>query len=211
MPDHKMLPYNRLAEDPSLPVTNPTTSYWQCPPDEKLLGIQTKQLPTQCDVAVIGSGVSACSVVKHLLNSDFQGRVVVLEAREVCSGATGRNGGRLHVHAVQEFDRFRQMYGDEHAKKIVRFQLAHYDEMETVAKALGPEAYKRSAIRQTESVVAVFSDRKFEELRSLHAAFEGAFPDMIGRWRIVEADEAQGVCISRLFMQLTPSPPGPFG
>ena len=191
-----MLPYNRLIKDPLLPVTNPTISYWQLPPDEKLFGIKSKQLPTQCDIAVIGSGVSACSVVQHLLTSGFPGIITVLEAREVCSGATGRNGGRLHVHAVQDFNKFRQMYGDEAAKKIIRFQLDHYDEMEAVARSLGPELCKRSAIRQTESVAAVFSEAKLEELKGLHAALESAMPDLIGRWRIVEADEAQGVCLS---------------
>jgi glycine/D-amino acid oxidase-like deaminating enzyme len=195
-----MSPYESLVKDPSLPVARPTVSYWQVPPDKKLFGIKSEQLPANCEVAVIGSGVSSCSVVRHLLTSGFPGSVVVLEAREVCSGATGRNGGRLHVHAIQDFDKFCRMYGDEAAKKIIRFQLAHYDEMEAAAKALGPELYKRSAIRQTESVAAVFSDAKFEELKSLHAAFEKAFPDLVGRWKIVGSDEAQGVCWSETYL-----------
>ena len=196
-----MSPYNSLIQDPLLPVTNPTISYWQVPPDKSQFGTKSEQLPTECDIAVIGSGVSACSVVRHLLTGGYTGRVVVLEAREVCSGATGRNGGRLHVHAIQDFAKFRKIYGDEAAKKIIRFQLAHYDEMEAAAKALGPELYKRSAIRQTDSVAAVFSDTKFEELKSLHAGFEAAFPDLTGRWRIVDAVEAQVVCLSGVLDQ----------
>ncbi len=182
-----------LAYDPLLPVGDPTTSFWQLPPNEKLYGIKSSHLPEQCDVAVIGSGISSCSVVWQLLTSGFSGSITVVEAREICSGATGRNGGRLHVHAVQDFDKFRQIYGDEQAKKIIRFQLAHYDALEGVAKSLGIEACENSAIRQTESVAATFSESKVEELRRLHASFEDAFPDLVGRWRIVGSEEAQKV------------------
>lgn len=94
------MPYESLIKDPSLPVANPTTSYWQTPPHKKLLGIQSAELPSQCEIAVIGSGVSACSTVRELFARGFAGRIVVLEAREICSGATGRNGGRIHVHAM---------------------------------------------------------------------------------------------------------------
>ena len=182
-----------LTKDPLLPVANPTTSFWQVPPHDKLHSIKSHQLPAHCDVAVIGSGISSCSVVWQLLTSGFSGSITVLEAREICSGATGRNGGRLHVHAVQDFDKFRRMFGDQAAKSIIRFQLAHYDELEAVARGLGPEAYERSAIRQTESVAVAFSKAKFEELKVLLSSFEDAFPDLIGRWHNVEGAEAQKV------------------
>lgn len=187
------MPYNSLIKDPSLPVTNPTLSYWQVPPDGKLSGIKSQVLPSQCDIAVIGSGISACSVTRELLTGGFTGKITVLEAREICSGATGRNGGRIHVHAVQDYDKFRQKFGDEAAQKIVRFQMAHYDALKAVAQSLGPEMCKRAAIRQTESVAAVFSEKKLDEIKTLVANFEAAFPDWIGHWKIVDAEEAQKV------------------
>lgn len=54
-------------------------------------------IPKETDVVIVGSGFSGASVAYHLLN-DSQGqakRVVMLEARTVCSGATARNGGHL--------------------------------------------------------------------------------------------------------------------
>lgn len=176
-----------------MPVENPTTSFWQIPLHEKLRGIQSKDLPVQSDIVVIGSGISSCSVVRQLLTGGFAGSITVLEAREICSGATGRNGGRLHVHAVQDFDRFRRKYGDEAAKAIIRFQFAHHAELESVAKTLDDQACKRAAIRDTESVTVAFSADKFAELKTLLASFEDAFPDLVGRYRIVGVDEAREV------------------
>ena len=188
-----MTRYSCLAQDPALPVTNPTTSFWQIPVHNTLQNIQSRNLPAESDVVVIGAGISSCSVVHHLFTSSFEGRITVLEARGICSGATGRNGGRLHVHAVQDFDKFRRMYGDEAAKQIIRFQFAHYDELEKVAKSLDPQACRRAAIRQTESVTVAFSAAKFAELRVLLASFQDSFPELVDRYRIVEAAEAKEV------------------
>ncbi|KAI5460613.1 FAD dependent oxidoreductase [Mariannaea sp. PMI_226] len=183
--------FDGLVDDPALPVANPTTSYWQTPPNERLLGIQSAQLPFKADIAIIGSGVSACSVVHELLTSGYTGSVAILEAREICSGATGRNGGRVHVHAIQDYDKYRRRLGDEAAEKIIRFQMLHWEAINNAAKSLSPENRKRAALRETESVAAVFSKKKLEDLETLLANFEAAFPDCVGRWRIIGAEETQ--------------------
>jgi hypothetical protein len=82
-----------------LPSTNPSSSFWLSEPSSKLLGHRTtKDLPQQVDVAVVGSGISGVSVLYHLLEELKKKKtakqktmtVLVLEAREVCWGATGR-------------------------------------------------------------------------------------------------------------------------
>lgn len=187
--------YNTLIEDPALPVANPTTSYWQTPPHEELLGVQSPQLPSSCDIAVIGSGISACSTIRELLVGGFAGKIVVLEARELCSGATGRNGGRIHVHAMKDYDRFRRLFGDAAAEKIVRFQMMHREAIEEVVKTLRPAHQKRVALRDTESVAAVFSEAKLEQTKTMLANFEAAFPDCVGQWRLASTEEAQQVSV----------------
>lgn len=187
------MPYEALLKDPSLPVAGSTTSYWQIPPHKKLLGIQSSQLPSQSEIVIIGSGVSACSTVHELFAGGFKGKIVVLEAREICSGATGRNGGRIHVHAMQDYDKFRKRYGDAAAEKIVRFQMLHYPKVESVVKSLQPEHAKAAALRETTSVAAAFSEAKINDMRRMLANFEAAFPDWVGKWKIVGAEEAQKV------------------
>lgn len=185
-------PFKQLTQDPALPVGNPTSSHWQNPPHPRLLGIKSTTLPPQRDILIIGSGITACSVTRELLESGYNGTITILEAREVCSGATGRNGGRINCVAVHDFHKFSQMYGVDIAKQIVRFELAHYDELMEAARSLGGKAFHRTEVREVETVAAVFNTKKLEELRDMLGSFEAAFPDLVGRWRIVE-EEAREV------------------
>ena len=54
----------------------------------------TENLPSECDILIIGAGFSGASVAYHLLKDGREPlpSVTILEARQVCSGATGRNG-----------------------------------------------------------------------------------------------------------------------
>lgn len=183
----------KLIKDPALPVANPTVSYWQTPPDARLLKIQSSPLPSDADIVVVGSGISACSVVHGLLTGGFSGKIVVLEAREICSGATGRNGGRVHVHAMKDFDRFRRQFDDATAEKIVRFQMMHRKALDAVVESLRPEHRKRASLRDTDAVAAVFSEEELEHTKKLLAEFEAALPDCVGQWRMISAEEVQQV------------------
>jgi len=53
--------------------------------------------PTSCDVAVVGAGLAGLSAALELAHRGLQ--VVVLEARQVGFGASGRNGGQA-IHGL---------------------------------------------------------------------------------------------------------------
>ena len=76
-----------------LPTPISTASFWHSEPSKILLGHRTTpELPTVADVVIIGSGISGTSAAYHLFQ-DATGKnlkVVMLEAREACWGATGR-------------------------------------------------------------------------------------------------------------------------
>ena len=80
------------------PVSNPTVSYWQDPPDAEIADYRSSEvLPEEVDVLIIGSGITGASVAWGLLGEgqgteEGKKKVCMLEARQVCSGATGRNG-----------------------------------------------------------------------------------------------------------------------
>jgi hypothetical protein len=69
-------------------------SYWMSdtslPDDHR----STENLPTETDILIVGGGYAAACFITHLL-AKAKGSVpstLVLEARGLCSGATGRNG-----------------------------------------------------------------------------------------------------------------------
>ena len=74
------------------PVANPTLSYWRSELHE-IDSFRSEQFPSECDVLIVGSGISGVSTAYHILNDNpLPPSVVLLEARKICSGATGRNG-----------------------------------------------------------------------------------------------------------------------
>jgi hypothetical protein len=77
---------------PGLPRPNPTIPYWQDPPDPIADVRTTDELPSTADYVIVGSGISGAAIAKNLLESRPNASVVMLEARQACSGATGRNG-----------------------------------------------------------------------------------------------------------------------
>ena len=87
-----------LPGQASLPTPNSTNSFWHSQPSKILLGHRTTEsLPIEADLVIVGSGLSGTSAA-HFLREDEAGKnlkVVMLEAREACWGATGRVSPRL--------------------------------------------------------------------------------------------------------------------
>ncbi|KAJ7627132.1 DAO-domain-containing protein [Roridomyces roridus] len=83
----------------------------------------TQDLPTAADVVVIGSGMSGTLIAYELLKRPNPPKnVVVLEARELCSGATGRNAGHCKPDQYRGFTRYAKMFGEEQAKKLLEHE-----------------------------------------------------------------------------------------
>lgn len=81
----------------ALPVPNSTEPFWRTQLHPLDNHRSTPELPAKVDIAVIGSGYAGASVVYHILKTckdtgAAPPSIAILEAREACSGATGRNG-----------------------------------------------------------------------------------------------------------------------
>ncbi|KAF2833592.1 DAO-domain-containing protein [Ophiobolus disseminans] len=96
-------------------------SYWlqQVRCDPLLDHRTTETLPREADTVIIGSGISGTLVAKHLLETWPSKSVVVLEAREFCSGATGRNAGHCKPDQWRHYGKFEKAYGHAQAVKIM--------------------------------------------------------------------------------------------
>jgi len=77
------------------PRSNPLIAYWQDPPDPEVADYLSRNtLPETVDTVIVGSGITGTSIAYNLLSnpSKAAGKLLMLEARQACSGATGRNG-----------------------------------------------------------------------------------------------------------------------
>lgn len=98
-----------------LPVPDSTRSYWHKDPSPTLLGHRTTpDLPPTADIIVVGTGMTGSFAARFLKEQQPSSRLLVLEAREACWGATGRNGGHC-----QPF-----LYGA--SEDVARFELETY-------------------------------------------------------------------------------------
>lgn len=80
-----------------LPVENPTLPFWLTERSALDEIRSTPDLPTEADIVIIGAGYSGVSLAYHLLTASAAKSsplpsITILEARTICSGATGRNG-----------------------------------------------------------------------------------------------------------------------
>ncbi|KAJ9148274.1 FAD dependent oxidoreductase-domain-containing protein [Pleurostoma richardsiae] len=87
--------------------------------DPLLNHVTTPKLPSSADIVVIGSGMSGTLVAKHCIDTWPEKSVVVLEAREFCSGATGRNAGHCKPDQWRGFADYERAFGTQQALKIL--------------------------------------------------------------------------------------------
>ncbi|KFA45977.1 hypothetical protein S40293_09208 [Stachybotrys chartarum IBT 40293] len=110
-----------------LPSSNPTSSYWLSQPDTNLQDIgRHDKIPSFADTIIIGSGITGALIAHELQKSmklDQNGNTIMLEARSLCSGATGRNGGHIKPDCYKNFARYEIQYGSEMAKKMCQFEI----------------------------------------------------------------------------------------
>lgn len=86
-----------------IPVPNATTPYWRTELHSIDEYRSTDDLPSNCDIAIIGAGLAGVATAYHLSKSGSHS-IVLLEARQVCSGATGRNGVRSRTVQTQKIE-----------------------------------------------------------------------------------------------------------
>lgn len=83
----------RISPSPGIPQLNASIPYWTIPLSPIARQGHDVPLPSDADIVIIGSGITGTSVAKALLEQDRGTeplKIVMLDARDACSGATGR-------------------------------------------------------------------------------------------------------------------------
>ncbi|KAJ5757560.1 FAD dependent oxidoreductase [Penicillium nucicola] len=110
------------------PVDNPTVPFWHRDLDALHNHRSTEELPASSDVVIIGAGYAGIATAYHLVKGEASGKnlsVTILEARGVCSGATGRNGGHLRPDLYTPMTRLMERVGTDLALEVPEFEIAH--------------------------------------------------------------------------------------
>jgi glycine/D-amino acid oxidase-like deaminating enzyme len=109
-------------------------SFWLSEPAPPLA---SRPLAGPADVDVVGGGITGCSCALALARVGK--RVRLHEAREIASGASGRNGGFALRGGAMAYDRARAWLGVEQAAEYWRLTEDYVDRMES----LGGDAFRR--------------------------------------------------------------------
>jgi glycine/D-amino acid oxidase-like deaminating enzyme len=179
-----------LCAEPTFPSKQPTECYWQSPA-HALASIQSIELPRRTDTLVIGSGITGVSVAKHLLEQqDSTQTVTIVDARTLCSGATGRNGGQVVTFGGLYYDKLKQTLGREEASKVLRFERETCEAVYETAKRY---AANESEIRKVTRVMAFEVADSMEAMRHSVAEYESDHPDCQNRYKFITGEEARQV------------------
>ncbi|KAM0328053.1 hypothetical protein ACHAQA_005455 [Verticillium albo-atrum] len=192
----------RAAKSPGLPSAKPTQPYWhKSPPFPELVDVRSSTLPECADVAIIGSGIAGAAVARSLLHERRRrkvdalsqpgsGRIIVFEARQLCSGATARNGGHIKPTSYEVFSRFSKVFSPERAAALARFQLRHIDCLTELCDAEGIDV---AEAREVETADLYLDDETFQKSVQSVEDLKKWVPEVdIGVWTGEEAREKFG-------------------
>ncbi|KAH7418155.1 FAD dependent oxidoreductase [Cadophora sp. MPI-SDFR-AT-0126] len=149
-----------------LPYPNPTKAYWQSPPHHLSDHRTTGSLPTSAKYVIVGSGITGAITAYKLLQEEPGASIVVLEARQACSGATGRNGGHCRAGRYLEFKDYLEEFGEQEALLMEKLEEENVKKVGQFVK----EHEIECDLRDVETLDVFTDDRKWASaLKSLKA------------------------------------------
>lgn len=176
------------------PVNNPLPSYWQQPksPLANVIDPDADKPDQVYDYTVIGSGISGIMIAYNLIEAHPEARILLLEAREVCSGATGRNGGHTKAASYRSYMQHVKELGRDEALKIARLEYANIIETHRMATEMSVSC--ESQICETVDVIYdqatfVMGKKGIEAVRKDATEKEREEREMAW-YRVYEKDEA---------------------
>jgi glycine/D-amino acid oxidase-like deaminating enzyme len=160
-----------------------------------MVNMKSESLPQSADIVVIGSGISGASVAYTILTEcrelGIEKNVVILEARQVCSGATGRNGGHIKCSPYLTYSELKAVLGPEKAKRVLHFQLKH---LATILELVEAEGLAEAEARQVETVDLFIDQTMWDKAQDMVLELRQEVPECAQDTIIWDAKQAQEVC-----------------
>lgn len=117
---------SKLSQQGRGPVPKPVPSFWNAEPRILDDYRSTAELPSVSDIVIVGAGFAGVATAYHLLKDNPNPpSIVLLEARKLCSGATGRNGGHVKPDTYYNVPKYTKLYGTAAAAELAAFEASH--------------------------------------------------------------------------------------
>ncbi|KAJ5591449.1 FAD dependent oxidoreductase, partial [Penicillium hispanicum] len=159
--------------NPSLPVPSSTLSIWHRTTRSfpLLHANRTAEVPASTKYLIIGSGISGALTAWKLVESGTKPEdIVILEAREAVSGASGRNAGHIRPDSFRGFPGYAAVHGPEQAKKILANERVVLEKVHEFVEA----NHVDSEFRFTNTFEVGLSEKFVERLADSLAALQAA-------------------------------------
>lgn len=184
----------RATSDPGTPISDFASKPFWLEPPHPLAKSRSNSIPKEVDVIIIGSGITGASIAREIYrqhDGTNKPKVAILDARDLCSGATGRNGGHCNAAGFELYAGAAEAHGKEAAAKLTRFRLGHLPLLLKVAEEDG--LLEQSQMRLVESAFVFFDATHFKKCREALALFQADMPVESENYKILEAEEARRV------------------
>lgn len=112
--------------DPKTPRPTYTSPYWHISP-HKHANHQSPWPNETVDVLIIGSGVSGMMLARTLTAKRPGLNFVLVDSRQLCAGATGRNGGHIKTMTFAMWAERKKIFGLDEAIRISLFEDSHLE------------------------------------------------------------------------------------
>ncbi|CAG9989402.1 unnamed protein product [Clonostachys byssicola] len=150
--------YEPGVVNPGLPRDNSTIPYWHINPHA--YANHNSPWPQEpADIVIIGTGITGMALSRTLCAKRPDLKIVVLEARSLCSGATGRNGGHIKTMLFSMWNERKHQFGIEEAIKISEFEQSHLAALSAAIKEDGADC----DLVHTTGVEAYYNQDVFEK------------------------------------------------
>ncbi|KAK8853497.1 hypothetical protein IAR55_004204 [Kwoniella newhampshirensis] len=175
-----------------LPIENPVKSFWIEGAKSPLRDFRsTPELPKEAlDVIIIGSGYAGATMAYWLNKFARDGEtpsMLMLEARDVCGGATGRNGGQLRPHFYSRYPPWSERFGADGALKLIQHEVAHIPAFDKLFQDEG--IAEKVCFKKGETFDAAMTQEAWDRLRGAYDMMQkdhGVDGDVIRECRLIE-------------------------
>ena len=200
-----MTGYTANGKDP-FPVANHTIPFWRTDLHALDTFRSSDTVPTECDIAIIGTGLAGVSTAYHILSrTGPKPSVGIFEAREACSGATGRNGGHSKISPVS-LNSIQAQLGTKVAAELAAVQAEQLHMMKAVVEKEDIEC----DFLITRSFDVLFDEKQAADMKAWVKEMHNQGADWLGGVQWLEGPNLERVsCLWRFLFSETGELIGP--